>query len=47
MALRTLYERFPDLEVAGTPRRRSTQTLRGYHAIPVATGASRPVRTAS
>ncbi len=47
VALRTLYDRFPDLRVAGTPARRGTQTLRGYHAIPVSTGASRVLRAAS
>jgi cytochrome P450 len=47
IALRTLYDRFPDLRVAGTPVRRRTRTLRGYESIPVSTGASRVLRAAS
>ncbi|HJQ06166.1 MAG TPA: cytochrome P450 [Nocardioides sp.] len=35
-ALRLLYERHPDLRVAGTPERRETRVLRGYERIPVA-----------
>jgi cytochrome P450 len=37
-ALRLLYERFPDLRVAGRPVRRDTQVLRGYEHLPVVTG---------
>jgi len=47
VAVRTLYERFPDLRVAAPPERRGTHVLRGYDSIPVATGASRVLRTAS
>lgn len=36
IALRTLFERFPDLHLAGTPRLRGTRILRGYDSIPVA-----------
>ena len=46
VALRTLYERFPDLRVAAPPERRSTRVLRGYDSIPVSTTASRAVRAA-
>jgi cytochrome P450 len=35
VALRTLFERFPDLTPAGTPRRRPTRTLRGWDRMPV------------
>ena len=47
VALRTLYDRFPELRVAGDPTRRSTRTLRGYDSIPVTSGASRVLRAAS
>lgn len=47
VALRTLYDRFPDLRVAATPVRRGTRTLRGYESIPVTAGASRRLRSAS
>ncbi len=33
--LRALTERFPELHVAGTPRRRDLQTLRGFARLPV------------
>ena len=46
VAVRTLYERFPDLRVASPPERRSTRVLRGYDSIPVRTTASRAVRAA-
>lgn len=36
IALRKLFERFPDLALAGPPHRRPTRTLRGYDAMPVA-----------
>ncbi|MFS3128342.1 cytochrome P450 [Nocardioides sp. Bht2] len=36
VALRKLYERFPDLTVSGGGRRRSTRILRGYETLPVA-----------
>ena len=35
VGLRTLFERYPDLTLAGTPRRRSTRVLRGYDRLPV------------
>lgn len=41
-ALRLLYERFPDLRLAGTPDRRDTRVLRGYERMPVVTGARIP-----
>jgi cytochrome P450 len=34
-ALRALYTRFPDLELAGTPARRGTRVLRGWEHVPV------------
>ncbi|HWJ67881.1 MAG TPA: cytochrome P450 [Nocardioides sp.] len=39
VALRALYERFPDLHVSGTPQRRPTRVLRGFEVLPVATTA--------
>lgn len=36
VALRKLYERFPDLAVAGPGTRRDTKILRGYETLPVA-----------
>lgn len=47
VAVRTLYERFPDLRVAASPARRSTKVLRGYESIPVTTGVSQMLRAAS
>ena len=47
VAVRTLYERFPDLRVAAPPKRRATKVLRGYDSIPVTTGAARVLRAAS
>jgi hypothetical protein len=38
IGLRRLFERFPDLVLAGPPRRRPTRTLRGYDALPVKLG---------
>jgi cytochrome P450 len=35
IGLRALFERFPDLSLAGTPTRRGTRVLRGYDEIPV------------
>ncbi|HET9499131.1 MAG TPA: cytochrome P450 [Marmoricola sp.] len=35
VALRLLYERFPDLRVRGTPVRRRTRVLRGFERLPV------------
>lgn len=34
-ALRALFTRFPDLDVAGVPERRATRVLHGYEHIPV------------
>lgn len=42
IGLRALFTRFPDLALAGPPRRRETRLLRGYDALPVTLGA--PVR---
>jgi cytochrome P450 len=39
IALRTLFDRFPDLAVSGTPDLRETRVLRGYDRIPVVLGA--------
>lgn len=39
VALRTLYDRFPDLRVVGTPERRPTRVLRGWERLPVSTRA--------
>ena len=47
VAVRTLYERFPDLRIVSPPTRRSTRVLRGYESIPVSTGVSRVLRAAS
>ncbi len=35
VALRALYDRFPDLRVSGVPARRGTRVLRGYERLPV------------
>lgn len=35
IGLRALFERFPDLTLAGTPHRRPTRLLRGFDAMPV------------
>ncbi len=35
IGLRTLFDHFPDLTLAGTPTRRGTRVLRGYDEIPV------------
>jgi cytochrome P450 len=40
VALRALFERFPEVAPAGPPRRRRTITLRGYDAMPVQLGPS-------
>jgi cytochrome P450 len=42
IALRALFERFPGLTSAGTPRRRRTVMLRGYELLPVRLGADLP-----
>lgn len=38
VALRALYDRFPDLHVSGRPEQRPTRVLRGYERLPVSTG---------
>ncbi|MHA6622881.1 cytochrome P450 [Pseudonocardia sp. DLS-67] len=35
VGLRALFDRFPDLALAGAPRRRPTRVLRGFAAMPV------------
>ncbi len=35
MGLRALFERYPELALAGAPSRRGTRVLRGYDAIPI------------
>jgi cytochrome P450 len=35
VGLRALFDRFPDLALAGPPRRRPTRVLRGYTSMPV------------
>lgn len=37
VALRALYERFPDLRLAGRSQRRATRVLRGFEHLPVTT----------
>lgn len=39
VALRALFERFPDLAPAGTAQRRPTRILQGYASLPVRPGA--------
>jgi cytochrome P450 len=46
VALRTLFERFPELRVAEPPTLRHTRILRGYEHLPVSVGAVRLERTA-
>ena len=41
VALRTLFERFPDLRLAEPPTLRDTRILRGYDRLPVSLGATR------
>jgi cytochrome P450 len=44
VALRTLFERFPDLQLSGQPTLRRTRILRGYESLPVSVGAGNTVR---
>jgi len=45
IGLRSLFERYPNLALAGTPRRRPTRVLRGYETLPISLGtAIRPIR---
>ncbi|WP_246159596.1 cytochrome P450 [Nocardioides antri] len=39
VALRTLFDRYPDLRVVGRPERRTTRVLRGWEYLPVSTVA--------
>lgn len=39
IALRALFEQFPDLTLDGPPTRRSTRVLRGYQHLPLHTGS--------
>lgn len=41
VGLRRLFERFPDLALAGPGRRRPTRVLRGWESLPVTTGTDR------
>jgi cytochrome P450 len=41
IGLQALFDRFPDLALAGRPRLRRTRTLRGYRAVPVLPGPQR------
>ena len=45
IGLQTLFERYPDLALAGPASRRPTRTLRGYASLPVKLGRSEPART--
>ena len=42
-ALRALFDRYPDLQLADAPRRRELVTLRGYEKIPLALGDARAI----
>jgi cytochrome P450 len=42
VALRALFERFPDLAPAGPARRRGTVILRGHESLPVVLGSTTP-----
>jgi cytochrome P450 len=44
VGLRALFDRFPDIALAGTPHRRATRVLRGYESVPVRLSA--PTRQA-
>ena len=43
IGLQRLFDRYPDLALAGEPRLRSTRTLRGFETLPVAPGRARRV----
>lgn len=43
VGLRALFDRFPDLALAGEPRRKATQNLRGYDSVPIRLHARAPV----
>ncbi len=42
VALQALFERFPNLGLAGSGRRRGTVILRGYESLPVVLGSTTP-----
>ncbi|HLY33837.1 MAG TPA: cytochrome P450 [Jatrophihabitantaceae bacterium] len=44
IALQTLFERFPDLTLAGPGTRRTTRVLHGYEHLPVTVGSAESVR---
>jgi cytochrome P450 len=46
VALRKLFERFPDLALAGTPQRRPLRVLRGYEHFPVRLRARESIASA-
>jgi cytochrome P450 len=39
IALEALFERMPDLAIAGPPVRRGTRVLRGYDSLPVSSAS--------
>jgi cytochrome P450 len=43
IGLQRLFERYPDLALAGEPTLRSTRTLRGFETLPIAPGRPRGV----
>jgi cytochrome P450 len=43
IGLQRLFDRYPDLALAGTPTLRSTRTLRGFETLPIAPGRPRRV----
>jgi cytochrome P450 len=49
IGLRALFDRYPDLKLAGEPHRRPTRVLRGYDSLPVRLETHRrpPVRAAA
>jgi cytochrome P450 len=47
VGLRALFDRFPDLALAGTPHRRVTRVLRGYATMPVRLTAAASQASAS
>jgi cytochrome P450 len=40
VGLQALFDRFPDIALAGTPQRRATRVLRGYESVPVRLSAA-------
>ncbi|TDK95517.1 cytochrome P450 [Mycobacterium paragordonae] len=43
VGLRTFFDRFPDVQIAGSGSRRSTRVLRGWSTLPVQLGQTRSV----